>query len=69
MAVALRGPLPLGTGPADGDDAGGGAGMLGRGVVARCLAAAPFAAGEAWQTLPLRHRHAFEPSFIGLQSS
>ena len=53
MAAALRGPLPLGTGPADGDDTGGGAGMLGRGVVARCLAAAPFAAGEAaWQTSP-----------------
>ena len=45
VAPALRGPLPLGTDPVEGDgDAGGGA--LGRGAVARCLAAAPFAAGE-----------------------
>ena len=50
VAAALRGPLPLGTGPCEGDDddggGGGGGGMLGRGVVARSLAAAPFAAGE-----------------------
>jgi nuclear pore complex protein Nup88 len=47
-AAALRGPLPLGTDPVEGDDVGGGGGggMLGRGVVARVLAAAPFAAGE-----------------------
>ena len=45
VAPALRGPLPLGTDPVEGDgDAGGGA--LGRGAVARGLAVAPFAAGE-----------------------
>ena len=41
VATALRGPLPLGTDPVDGDG-----GVIGRGAVARSLAAAPFAAGE-----------------------
>jgi len=45
VAPALRGPLPLGTDPVEGDDDAGG-GALGRGAVARCLAVAPFAAGE-----------------------
>ena len=46
LAPGLRGPLPLGTDPVEGDDGSGGGGVLGRGVVARALAAAPFAAGE-----------------------
>ena len=46
MATGLRGPLPLGTDPVEGDDGSGDGGVLGRGVVARALAAAPFAAGE-----------------------
>ena len=41
VATALRGPLPLATDPVDGDG-----GVIGRGAVARALAAAPFAAGE-----------------------
>ena len=41
VAAALRGPLPMGTEPVDGEG-----GVLGRGAVARSLAAAPFAAGE-----------------------
>ena len=43
VAAHVRGPLPLGTDPVDGDGDGG---VIGRGAVARSLAAAPFAAGE-----------------------
>ena len=45
--AALRGPLPLGTDPIEGDGGvSGGGGALGRGVVARALAVAPFRAGD-----------------------
>ena len=63
-AAALRGPLPLATEPVEGDDECTGApGTLGRGVVARTLAAAPFAAGEGGGCLlAVAHQRVSAPS-------
>ena len=58
VGAGLRGPLPLGTDPVEGDDGSGGGGVLGRGVVARALAAAPFAAGRAAGALAVAHQRA-----------